>query len=258
MLGAIAATVAVLALSGACARSGTGPDTTATATTEVSAPSGPTQLVLRVTEPPGLLPPGGLAAVLPAYSLFGDGRLVVAPAPGTVEVWPSLRQYQLSAAQVRQVQQSAVQAGLTDAAPAPPAAGGDAPVRIFTVGTGTGPRTTTVPRSDQATTRLYGDLVALATGAATTYQPTAVAIIATANTDPSAPVREWPLASLDGLILSGTSAGSRCTVARDAAVERIRQAAAGATAGTLWRSNGQLWTVVFRPLLPDQPDCSSV
>src|SRR6478672_629636 len=109
----IAIGAAVLVLNGGCAaRSGTGPATTATA--EVAVPAGPTALVLRVTDLPGLLPPGGLAAVLPAYSLFGDGRLIVASAPVTAEVWPSLRQYRLPAEQVRRLLQSAVQAGLTE------------------------------------------------------------------------------------------------------------------------------------------------
>jgi hypothetical protein len=49
-----------------------------------------------------------------------------------------------------------------------------------------------------------------------------------------------------------------CTELRGAALDQARQLAAGATPATAWRSGSRLWTVRFRPLLPDEPDCRSL
>jgi hypothetical protein len=39
---------------------------------------------------------------------------------------------------------------------------------------------------------------------------------------------------------------------------KVLTAAAGATAITPWRSGGTLWSVRFRPLLPDETDCADL
>jgi hypothetical protein len=134
----------------------------------------------------------------------------------------------------------------------------DGSVLVVTVASTTERRTTTVPLSDGPTARLKDDLAALATGAGTPYQPSAVAVISTANNDPSAQVRTWPLADLDGQPMSGLNAGARCTVLRGNDINAVRAAAEGATAGTLWRGDDQLWALAFRPLLPNEPDCAAL
>ncbi|TDC40544.1 hypothetical protein E1211_00020 [Micromonospora sp. 15K316] len=218
--------------------------------TEPEPPTGGTTLVLRLSELPGLLPPGGAAALAPRYSLFGDGRLISAPT--AAGGWPQLREDTVSADDVRELFRTAA------ALPDGPAAGTpDGPVVQVVVGAAGGRRTVTLARDDAAATRLRADLARHAGGPPTPYDPTVVAIVAT-PADPAEPARPWPLPTLAGEPLDGTSAGSTCLVLRGADLDTARRAVGPADAAARWRSAGRVWQVAPRPLLPDETGCADL
>jgi len=242
---------------GACGVGG-GRDNGSTAGVQVSPPAGPDDLVVRLSELPGMLPPGGAAAVLPTFSLYGDGRLISAPVAGAAG-WPVFDEYRVPTDDVRGLLQAAADTGiLADTRPPTSSfAGPDAPVAVVTAVSGGMRRTGSLPRSDRAVTHLRAELTRHAAGSHNPYRPAAVAVIANPTTA-SEPARSWPLGSLDGQPLTGLGAGSRCTVLRGADIDAAREAAAGANPATVWRSGDRLWTVVFRPLLPDEPGCAAL
>ncbi|MFC3502760.1 hypothetical protein ACFOOK_17505 [Micromonospora krabiensis] len=214
-------------------------------------PAGGDALVLRLTDLPGLLPPGGAAALSPSFSLFGDGRLISAPA-GPADHWPRLREDRVPRDDVRDLLRRAVALpdGSTGGHP-------DGPVTRVVVGTTSGPRTVTVDRADPALTRLRTSLAGYADGPPVPYEPTAVAVIAT-PVDSPAPARPWPLPTLTGEPLGGTSAGSTCLVLRGADLDTVQRQAATAGAATPWRGGDRLWQVTPRPLLPDEAGCADL
>jgi hypothetical protein len=218
-------------------------------------PPGADEVVVRVSALPGLLPPGGAAAIPPSYSLYGDGRLISAqPGPGPL---PDLVEHSLSPDAVRGVRQAALAATGSGSA----GAGPDSPVVVVRVGP-TAPRT--LPRATAGD--LLRDLGQLTAGAGRAYRPTGVAVIATPTPGTPTPgtqtsgtgTRDWTLSALTGRPLGGTAAGARCTVLPAARLPAARRAVAGTTAATVWSAAGRTWALAFRPLLPDEPDCASL
>jgi len=216
--------------------------------------TGTSDLVLRVVWlSDRQLPAGSRAGTPPLLSLYGDGRLIVSTldqtAPGAS--WPQLSEYRVDAAAIPRLRAVAVAA-----AGASTRGDQDGSMLAVTVaGTG-GRRTSTVPATGTAGQRL---LTALRpTGAYVPYRAAAAAVVATPTTDSGGQQRNWPLSTLEGEPLAGTAAGAWCTLLRGAVLAQARQAATGATAATLWRSDRRLWTVWFRPLLPDEPGCAAL
>ncbi|MFY1702467.1 hypothetical protein ACN28G_12090 [Micromonospora sp. WMMA1923] len=95
----------------------------------------------------------------------------------------------------------------------------------------------------------------------TAYQATGLAVVAQPWVEPegiAAPqVLAWPGPGLPGQEI-GPSGDLGCVTVTGAALEQVRQAAAGANAATGWISDGRRWTLTFRPLLPDETDCASL
>lgn len=277
--------VVVLVLTGAC---GGNRDPGLGSGADVSPPTGASELVLRMSDLPGMLPPGGTASLPPTFSLYGDGRLVTTPsggpaggpasgpsdspssgpsdspaggpssgpASGPDGVWPVLDEHRIPAGELRPVLQTASDTGLL-ASRQPSFAGPDAPATVVTLVSAGKRYTATLPRSNPAVARLRAELTRHASGPGNPYRPTAVAVVANPTGQPEAD-RPWPFGSLDGPPLTGPGAGSRCTVLRGADLDAAHQAAATATAATTWRSDSRVWTVAFRPLLPDEPDCTAL
>jgi hypothetical protein len=226
---------------------------------ELQPATGPRSLVVRVTDLPGLLPPGGSAALPPAYALYGDGTLINGPAPGWQGSWPEFQERRIDTAELRTILRLASKAAPRDRSDTTggTSSGPDAPTVRVTVITTTQRWTTTLPRSDGRLARLR---TTLARGHGDPYRPAAVAVISTETSagGAAAPVRSWPLGTLEGQVLGGTGAGSRCIVLRGTDVEAAHRLAAGTSGGTVWRSGSRRWTVAFRPLLPDEHDCSAL
>ncbi|MEV4759235.1 hypothetical protein AB0J86_29630 [Micromonospora sp. NPDC049559] len=216
---------------------------------EVEPPGDPGALVLRVTELPGMLPPGGGAAVPPRFSLLADGRLI-GPA-GPAGAWPELVEHRVAPRDVTRLLR--VAAGLPNQTESQVP---DAPVlRVVTVSTG-GRREVTVARTDPSAERLRAALAAHAEGTGVPYRPSAVAVIAVPD-DPTAPAPPWPLPALTGAPLTGTGAGASCAVLRGGELETVRRAWTGPTVGR-WRGGDAVWQVRIRPLLPDETDCADL
>ncbi|WBB68453.1 hypothetical protein [Micromonospora sp. WMMD812] len=214
-------------------------------------PTGTDSLVLRLSELPGMLPPGGAAAVPPRFSLFGDGRLISVPT-GPAGGWPRLREDPVPPDGVRELLRRAAAVPERATANDP-----DGPVVRVVIGSTDGQRTVTLPRADPAATRLGESLARYAARPPVPYRPNAVAIVATPVDTPE-PARPWPLPALAGEPLAGTAAGSTCLVLYGADLDAVQRAAATADAATPWRSGGRLWQVTPRPLLPDEAGCADL
>lgn len=82
-----------------------------------------------------------------------------------------------------------------------------------------------------------------------------------ATNDPVEPgTASWPLGTLATIGTPvdqgpGADTSYRCTVLRDADAERVLEAAADASSITRWRSADHEYSIVFRPLLPDEHAC---
>ena len=93
------------------------------------------------------------------------------------------------------------------------------------------------------------------------YQPEAVAALARPYTKPSDGLPKqpdpvaWPGPALPGETLSGTTG---CVTASGADAAKVLAAAKAANAITPWTSGGKQWSVVFRPMLPDETGCAAL
>jgi hypothetical protein len=216
----------------------------------VEPPDGADELVLRLAELPGLLPVTGAAGVFPTFSLYGDGHLISSAGRGTG--WPDLRDHQVSRDEVKRLLGAATDAGLLG--DAPPPAGPDAPMVIVTAVSAGQRRTSTRPQSDPALTPIRADLNGHIAGPGSAYQPQAVAVIAISNEAPG-PTRPWTLSELEGQLLRS---GGFCTVLRGPDVDAARRLADGSDVTTIWTHGDRRWSLAFRPLLPDEPDCAAL
>ncbi|MFC0506483.1 hypothetical protein [Micromonospora costi] len=235
---ALLAVPILLAVTAAGCAGGSGPEP----------PAGAEVLVLRLTEWPGMVGPGGTAAISPSFSLLGDGRLISRTGPPGG--WPQLREDRVPPDGVRQL--------LRDATAVPDRSVGNVPdapvVRLVVVSTD-GRRDRTLPRTDPAVERLRAALAGYVDGPPVPFRPQAVAMVATPG-DAAEPARPWPLPTLAGEPLGGLAAGSTCLVLRGADLDTVRTVAT-ASAGR-WRSDGRVWQVAPRPLLPDETGCADL
>ena len=213
-------------------------------------PTGERELVLRMTQLPGLLPPGG-GLTLPAVSVFGGGLAIVSTPQGLV-------QRQLTPAGVKKVSQAAADAGLTTHVDAGPAEGPDTGSVTFVVVSG-GKRQVNLIASPQGEIgALVSNLLNLDTflgpdiaAKATPYQHTGLAIWAQPQ-ETSAQAKPWQFADL-------AAAGEpyetgRCQLAAPDQAPKLNTV----TSGDLWSSNGITYYVILRPLLPDEEKCPRV
>jgi len=233
--------------------------------TDVPAPTDPSAVVLRVLEQPGFAGPTA-GAPLPEFSLYGDGRVIVST--GRRGALATADEYRLSADGYRKIYRSALAAGLgrgrtLERAPSP-----DAPVLTLQLLVNGTVHTTQViaPTAGDADRRALAAFRATlrpgswsasdrAAGPAP-YRPDRLAAVATwfaARADPGAP--RWPFADL----AQGTrvSAGL-CSVHTGAALATAVRLAAAQTPSTRWASDGNLYYVAFRPLLPDEAGCAAL
>jgi hypothetical protein len=114
-----------------------------------------------------------------------------------------------------------------------------------------------------ALTDLPATLGAGRVGAAKPYTPVAVAAVAGPWTDPGDPALgkqapvAWPGPALPGESL-GDGLDLGCVTVRGEAVGRVLAAAGPANALTPWTSGGKRWSVILRPLLPDESGCADL
>lgn len=280
-----AAAAASLFLLVACAQDGDA----ATAPGDAPAPRDPDAVVLRVDHTGGFLTPADNVARLPVVTVYGDGRAIVTgpvPAIHPGPALPNLEVINISPAELDKLVTRAVGAGVGTATDfgQPPVA--DAPSTRFTVHTEGGPVTTEVyalghaagdgdtslTAEQKAARAKLSDLfaavsvdlpttVGVAPGSQRPYEPVALAAVATPHTAPAAGA-EQPEVAWPGPALPGTSIGkgleTGCVTVSGADTAEVLAAAGKANAATPWTSGGRKWTVIVRPLLPDEADCADL
>jgi hypothetical protein len=276
-----------LFLLSACARAddtagvGDGPSAGPTA----SAASGPDDLVLRIERVGGFMAPDQQIGRLPVVSVYGDGRMIT-QGPQT-DIYPSaalpnLLVQQIDPATLRGLLGKAAAAGVTSGADLGRPGVVDAPTTRITVAAGGGtrtvdavalteaqsddPRLTAAQRDARAKLAAFVQEVSDLPAAkemprAQQYQAVAVAALAHPYVRPQdglpgKPVAvAWPGPALPGALFAGQSG---CVTASGADAQKVLAAAKSANSTTPWTSAGRQWTVVFRPLLPDEAGCADL
>ncbi|PRX04744.1 UNVERIFIED_ORG: hypothetical protein CLV66_1067 [Actinomadura viridilutea] len=216
------------------------------------------RLVLRWRRTGGIAGLGGPGA-LPDFSLYADGRAVFAQGAHA----QTATEYRLTPDALRRLLDEARAAGLARSRTrAPRQQVADAFIVEITMG---GARTRIVhPEGvDDPAVRFLDRLhppswaASDQAGPSRPYRPARVAVLAgRVGADTGAHgVRAWPLAPLGR---GERAAGRLCTVltGRDAAT--AARLAAQNRFDTAWRSDGRLYAVRFRPLLPDEETCADL
>lgn len=275
------ATIAALLALGlaACAERGaTGGPSAAATSSEATAPEG---LVLRVEHTGGFVTPSTTAARLPLVSVYADGRVItegpvalIYPGPAL----PNLRVAEIDDAEVQDLVDRALAAGVAETSDLgmPPIA--DAPSTRFTLVTSEGTREREVyalfetpegsglaPEQEEARGRLsdlQSSLMDAGGADPTSYAPEAVAAVVTPWIDPEdgllQPELPWPGPALPGEPTGGPP-DVTCVTAKGAEAQSLLAAAGAGNAATPWLSgDGARWSVTFRPLLPDETGCADL
>ncbi len=280
-----AAVTVTLFLLTACARPGDVPGGAGPSGHESSAPADADALVLRVEHIGGFVAPDQMVGRLPVVSVYTDGRVItqgpqilIYPGPAL----PNLLVQQLDPATVRGLIDKAVEAGVRSGADLGQPGVADAPTTRITVAAPGGTRTldavalteaqaddpqlTVAQRAARAKLAAFvqelSDLsAAKGMPEAQPYQPEAVAALARPYTKPSDGLPKqpdpvaWPGPALPGETLSGTTG---CVTASGSDAAKVLAAATAANAITPWTSGGKQWSVVFRPLQPDETGCAAL
>lgn len=268
---------------GGSAAASTPASTGATTAARTDPAPGANDLVLRIEYTRGFLAPRDIAARLPLVSVYGDGRVVTQGPVPAIYPGPALPNLQ-----VRRIGVEGVRALITRALAAGVATSGDLglptvadlPATRFTLVTaGTthvrdvealGETTTSAGSlltADQIAnrTRLQALLDSLADpgrGDAQQYAPTVVAVIARDWIDPrdhlAHPAVRWPGPALPGSPLAGFPE-AHCVTASGGGAQVVLTEAAAASRTTPWTTpDGARWSILFRPLLPDETGCSDL
>jgi hypothetical protein len=272
----VVAAVLLLGLA-ACAEHTAGPGVP---TLPSSRPAATEGLVLRVEHIGGFVLPSTLVARLPVVSVYADGRVIsegpvvaLYPAPAL----PNLQVRTIGPGEVQDLVDRALAAGVAETSDlgSPPVA--DVPTTRFTVVTTeetyvrdayalweTPEDNGLTPEQRDARERLTDLLTALTDQSAATepYVPEAVAAVASPWIDPGdglpQPEQPWP-----GPALPGESTGGppdvTCVTATGDEARALLDAARSANAATPWvTGNGTRWSVLLRPLLPDERGCADL
>ena len=243
-------------------------------------------LALRVAYVGGFVTPQITATQLPLVSVYADGRVItegpvaaIYPGPAL----PNVLESHIEPDQVETFAQRALDAGVGQDIDYGRPNVADVPSTLFTVVTADGPKTSEVyalqpglfSEGDdggitdrQAAAReplgqLLDDLTsAAATGEEQPYEPEAIAAVASEYVEtemlPAAEEVAWPGPPLPGEPLD-EGLGLACVTARGDAADAVVEAAAGANATTPWTdADGNRWSLVLRPLLPDESGCEDL
>ena len=278
-------------LTSACANASTEPgDGGSTSPGNVDRPTGPMDLILRVSSEGGFVPAEYTLTATPAFSLFGDGTVVV---PGAqIDIYPAPALPPLVATTVTSegvdaLVQAAVDARLdedheyTDLGSVGVA---DATTTVFTftvdgvahvtkvyaLGILSGERPdgmsdeeyaarTRLERFQASLQDLRGTLPDGAVGRETAFTPAGMRLFVSEYRpadDLKQPAVGWPLATpLSTLGEPAALDGYRCATVAGAELDAVLPLAEGANQLTPWRSGGDRYAIVFRPLLPDETAC---
>ena len=250
-----------------------------------AAPGADDALVLRVASAGGFVPPDALVGRLPETSVYADGR-VIFNGPVTLAypgpALPNLQWATMSPAALKQLLDKAVAAGVQPGTDFGQPGVADAPTTEVTVVTAAGeqtvgavalrearpddPQLTKAQQQARKKLRAFidelGDLTTkLTSGTPQPYRPETVAAIvqpyAAPDDDQAGRPRtvEWPGPALPGEPLTPQLT---CVAATGEQRDAVLAAAADATANTPWVWAGNSWSVLLRPLLPEETGCADL
>jgi hypothetical protein len=290
-----AAVLALVVALAACAERAGGtplPPTDAAPSPTAALPKDGDALVLRVEHVGGFVPPEQTAGRLPLTSVYADGRVIVegpvaAIYPGFA--WPNVQVVDIGRDAVQELADRALADGVaeTDDLGMPPLA--DAPSTRFTLVTASGSHVREVNALTETTgmtgtgltdaqlaarQKLAGLFTALTDLAVTdagqeppqSFTPAAVAGIVRPWTPSEEDVAAgltpeavaWPGPALPGEPI-GALPDLTCVTATGDDATAVIEAARKANTLTPWLSpDGSRWSVLFRPLLPDESGCSDL
>ena len=273
-------TVPILALvlsTAACGRLNTG--TPGGGSSAIDHPTGATDLVVRWETTGGFVAPESILGRIPSFSLYGDGTLVTEGAQ--IDIYPGpalppLLEQHVSEAGIQAILAAAAAAGLTDGNVTFPPCAADVPSTVVTVDAGGRSSVVTLggltpcAGSDRAAERkvtaFLGTLATLPSwlpagsiGPDRPYEPSAFRVfVRRYRPDPQLierPVR-WPAAPLSSFDrTSSTVEGVTCGVVEGSDAASVLAAARNANHLTPWVSAGGRFSLVLRPLLPDESGC---
>jgi len=251
---------------------------------------GADEVALRVTHTGGFVTPQSIPGRVPALSVYGDGRVITeGPVPAIYPgpALPNLQQTRISEADVDALVERAVAAGVGSKTDLGQPGVTDVSTTRFLVTTENGVRQTDayalemsaddpqLTATQKAARKKLSDLLAalqdlpatLGAGAVREeggYQAKAVAGIATPYVKPEQPLEleppvpaDWPGPALPGDRLNPTVEVGCVTATGDQA-QAVLTAAGKANAMTPWVSEGEQWSVLLRPLLPDESGCADL
>jgi hypothetical protein len=266
--------VAAALLGAACARAGA-------VRGGIDHPTGAHDLILRIDLEGGFLPLQAQFRQLPVFALYGDGRIIV-PGP-QIEIYPGPA---LPNLQVRTVSDAGIQAILAAARKAgllgsnrhydnPRIA--DAPTTTFTVVANGSRHVVSVyalgmegpgdsyPSDRSVLAAFQGKLSDLQSwlpagslgpeGPFRTDELRVYVMPYQPPEDLAQPPMDWPGGSFGGFLPVVDLTYVRCGTVSGSALPAALSAAGSAKELTPWRADGQRWTLVFRPLLPDESGC---
>lgn len=243
-------------------------------------------LVLRVASAGGFVSPDVLIGRLPQTSVYADGR-VIFNGPVTLQypgpALPNLLWGTLSPAALQQLLDKAVAAGVQPGTDFGRPGVADAPTTEVTVVTNAGeqtvgavalrearpddPQLTKAQQQARKKLRTFidglGDLTTeLNAGKPQSYRPETIAAIVqpyVAPDDQAGRPRtvEWPGPALPGEPLTSQPQPT-CVAATGEQRDAVLAAAADATANTPWVWAGNSWSVLLRPLLPEETGCADL
>jgi hypothetical protein len=269
-----------------CVQAGSSPSPTATPAPYYQVSADPNDLILRIDSGGGLVPMSYLLTHMPQWSLYADGRIVV-QGP-MIEIYPqpllpNLRLMRVTPSEIQTILAEADKAGLLGP-DASYSAGGiaDASTTIFTLTVdGQTHRISAYALMEGATAdnkadedaraklmdfdRKIGDLTALLGREVTdkeAFEPGGMQIfVRPASGDDTVQGVEpnriaWPLAVDPATAGTPTTVPqTRCVLATGQDLSTFLVAAKQATTVTIWTHGGQEYSVMVRPLLPDETSC---
>jgi hypothetical protein len=263
------------------------PSPTATPTPVIEGiahPTGATDIVLRYDSAGGFVPPEFLAARVPFFTLYGDGRIVFVqssapPSQGDISTGQPLRTAKLNEAQIQSLIKYALDDGglaiARDSYMNPMIA--DAPTAVFTINADNDSKTVSAmglghdqqPGPDSAVLERLATLADRLQDfdqggslASDPYVPTAYRGVLTEQTGGvgAVAVRAWPWPELkptdfalpkDPNVLQQAT---RTLTPDEVATLKVEGSTNGISSGIWVRTeNGKLYSLVVRPLLPDEP-----
>jgi hypothetical protein len=251
-------------------------------------PTGATEVVVRVAQGGGFISPDFLASQAPDFSLFGDGRVVFQqktdqfpePGPDGITHNRPWRIAQLDEGQVQELLAFALGPGGLGTARESYIAGGvaDAPDTTFTINAGGVAKVVvvnalgldTVTGPDQAARAAFQSLAARlqdfdrgGTIASDAYAPTTYrGILSQRDPDPSIKAVKWPWPGIKPTDFAappdagggGISMARRAMSTEEVAALGLSDVTGGIQGLVLTGPDGKLYSLILRPLLPDEKD----